>query len=115
MVRSGRPPQALRQTRLPLSWYRDRHGRWHGYVAWLVREREDRHHYLTRRLAIEAITNIETAPVLRTLKAAALSDQEQHRHVTAEPAISRPSSAHASAGTENQEGPTPRSRQTLFT
>jgi DNA-binding Lrp family transcriptional regulator len=28
------------------------------------------HHYLTRRLAMDAITSIETAPILRTLKAA---------------------------------------------
>ncbi|WP_265861915.1 Lrp/AsnC family transcriptional regulator [Streptomyces sp. SKN60] len=29
------------------------------------------HHYLTRRLALDAISRIETAPVLRTYKAAA--------------------------------------------
>ncbi|MGI5207314.1 Lrp/AsnC family transcriptional regulator [Spirillospora sp. CA-108201] len=37
----------------------------------LCRDTEDLHHYLTRRLAIDAITGIETAPVLRTLKTAA--------------------------------------------
>ncbi|MER5439405.1 hypothetical protein [Streptomyces sp. NPDC002790] len=29
------------------------------------------HHYLTRRIALEAVTSIETAPVLHTYKAAA--------------------------------------------
>lgn len=37
----------------------------------LCRDAEALHHYLTRRLAFDAITRIETAPVLRTLKAAA--------------------------------------------
>jgi DNA-binding Lrp family transcriptional regulator len=37
----------------------------------LCTDTEDLHHYLTRRLAIDAITAIETAPVLRTLKTAA--------------------------------------------
>jgi len=34
----------------------------------LCRDAEALHHYLTTRLALEAITHIETAPVLRTLK-----------------------------------------------
>jgi hypothetical protein len=37
----------------------------------LCREAEALHTYLTRRLTREAITHIETAPVLRTYKAAA--------------------------------------------
>ncbi|PJM92435.1 Lrp/AsnC family transcriptional regulator [Streptomyces sp. CB01373] len=37
----------------------------------LCRDAEDLHHYLTRRVALDAITRIETAPVLRTYKAAA--------------------------------------------
>ncbi|MFJ2563214.1 Lrp/AsnC family transcriptional regulator [Streptomyces sp. NPDC087568] len=37
----------------------------------LCRDAEDLHHYLTRRVAFDAITRIETAPVLRTYKAAA--------------------------------------------
>ncbi|MFF2044999.1 Lrp/AsnC family transcriptional regulator [Kitasatospora sp. NPDC058170] len=37
----------------------------------LCRDAEALHHYLTRRVALDAITRIETAPVLRTYKAAA--------------------------------------------
>ncbi|WP_370412181.1 Lrp/AsnC family transcriptional regulator [Streptomyces fradiae] len=37
----------------------------------LCSDAEALHHYLTRRLALDAITRIETAPVLRTYKAAA--------------------------------------------
>jgi Transcriptional regulators len=37
----------------------------------LCRDGEALHHYLTRRVAWEAVTRIETAPVLRTYKAAA--------------------------------------------
>ncbi|MEW1910070.1 Lrp/AsnC family transcriptional regulator [Kitasatospora sp. NPDC085895] len=37
----------------------------------LCRNAEALHHYLTRRIALDAITRIETAPVLRTFKAAA--------------------------------------------
>ncbi|MCU7826721.1 Lrp/AsnC family transcriptional regulator [Kitasatospora sp. DSM 101779] len=37
----------------------------------LCRDAEALHHYLTRRIALDAITRIETAPVLRTFKAAA--------------------------------------------
>ncbi|MFB7617100.1 Lrp/AsnC family transcriptional regulator [Kitasatospora sp. NPDC056181] len=37
----------------------------------LCRDAEALHHYLTRRVALDAITRIETAPVLRTFKAAA--------------------------------------------
>jgi len=37
----------------------------------LCRDPEALHHYLTTRLALDAITHIETAPVLRTLKAIA--------------------------------------------
>jgi len=37
----------------------------------LCRDAEALHTYLTRRLTWEAITHIETAPVLRTYKAAA--------------------------------------------
>jgi DNA-binding Lrp family transcriptional regulator len=37
----------------------------------LCRDAEALHHYLTRRVAWEAVTRIETAPVLRTYKAAA--------------------------------------------
>ncbi|NUU22897.1 MAG: Lrp/AsnC family transcriptional regulator [Streptomycetaceae bacterium] len=36
----------------------------------LCRDAEALHHYLTRRVALDAITRIETAPVLRTYKAA---------------------------------------------
>jgi hypothetical protein len=37
----------------------------------LCRGAEALHHYLTRRVAWDAVTRIETAPVLRTYKAAA--------------------------------------------
>ncbi|MBB4979903.1 DNA-binding Lrp family transcriptional regulator [Streptomyces sp. SFB5A] len=37
----------------------------------LCQDAEALHHYLTRRVALDAITRIETAPVLRTYKAAA--------------------------------------------
>jgi DNA-binding Lrp family transcriptional regulator len=37
----------------------------------LCRDAEALHHYLTRRVAWDAVTRIETAPVLRTYKAAA--------------------------------------------
>ncbi|GAA1245960.1 AsnC family transcriptional regulator [Kitasatospora nipponensis] len=37
----------------------------------LCRDAEALHHYLTRRVALDAITRLETAPVLRTYKAAA--------------------------------------------
>ncbi len=37
----------------------------------LCRDAEDLHRYLTRKIALEAIARIETAPVLRTYKAAA--------------------------------------------
>ncbi|MET7738479.1 Lrp/AsnC family transcriptional regulator [Streptomyces sp. NPDC005402] len=37
----------------------------------LCRDAEELHHYLTRKVALDAITRIETAPVLRTYKAAA--------------------------------------------
>ncbi|WP_406208789.1 Lrp/AsnC family transcriptional regulator [Kitasatospora sp. NBC_01560] len=37
----------------------------------LCRDAEALHHYLTRRVALDAISRIETAPVLRTYKAAA--------------------------------------------
>lgn len=37
----------------------------------LCRDAEELHHYLTRKVALEAIARIETAPVLRTYKAAA--------------------------------------------
>ena len=36
----------------------------------LCRDAEALHHYLTRRVAFDAVTRIETAPVLRTYKAA---------------------------------------------
>ena len=37
----------------------------------LCRDTEALHHYLTHRLALDSITTLETAPVLRTLKAVA--------------------------------------------
>ncbi len=37
----------------------------------LCRDAEELHHYLTRKVALDAIARIETAPVLRTYKAAA--------------------------------------------
>jgi DNA-binding Lrp family transcriptional regulator len=37
----------------------------------LCPDTEALHHYLTTRLAMDAITSIETAPILRTLKAVA--------------------------------------------
>ncbi|MGW1275088.1 Lrp/AsnC family transcriptional regulator, partial [Streptomyces sp. NPDC002491] len=37
----------------------------------LCRDAAELHHYLTRRVALDAIARIETAPVLRTYKAAA--------------------------------------------
>jgi len=37
----------------------------------MARTAAARGHYLTRRIALDAITRIETAPVLRTYKAAA--------------------------------------------